>query len=132
MTMRALLLMLLLAALPAHAQVQIDACEAPNGCAFVTDPYPAGPVQPVTCALIGVGATPIVAPAVDGPSLVPPQPAGKTCYWPKVVLAPGAYSLTAISTDQYGRPSVAPSPPFALTVLGPRLGAPAGLRNLSQ
>lgn len=128
--MRALILAAALA-LPAHAQVQVDACEAPAGCRFVSDPYPAGPVQPVTCELIGAGATPIVAPVVEGTTLTPPVGAGKACYWPGVVLAPGAYSLTAKAIDNFGRPSGVSSPPFVLTVRGPVLGAPKALRVFS-
>jgi hypothetical protein len=122
----AILAMLLFSAANANAQnVQTKDCS--TGCNFATDPYPATGTQPTSCLLVGTGAAPISKPVVDGTAITPPQAAGKTCWWPGVVLAPGSYSLTAIAVDGAGKQS-APSLPLSLTVSAPPVGAPTGLR----
>ena len=125
-SLASILAMLLFAAGNARAQ-NVQTADCAKGCNFATDPFPAAGTQPISCLLVGTGSAPISKPVVDGTAITPPQAAGKTCWWPGVVLAAGSYSLTAIAVDGAGKQS-APSLPLSLTVSVPPVGVPTGLR----
>ncbi len=97
---------------------------------------PAGNPAITSCTLSGLPGGAVVKPVVAKASLPAPHNTSAaikdpTCWWPGLVLAPGAYSLTATVTDASGRSGAATDPPLAVTVLTP-LGPPAVLRLLAQ
>lgn len=138
--MRALILFCaLLVAPPLAAQgTWAGECTAAKKCAAVADPpAPQAGVTLTTCTLNGLPGGAVVKPLV-AKSAVPaniqaaiPTMKDPTCYWPDIVLAPGAYSLTASIQDASGRSSVNSDPPIAVTVLTP-LAPPSGLRLFAQ
>ena len=123
---------LLLCSSVAFAQVKQTA-DCSRGCSFVTDSIdiPLGAAVPTYCLMFGGPISPIKTLVRDGASLAvtPPLPAGKVCYFPKVVLAPGAYMMTAAILDANLR-LTEKSLPLDLTV-SVVLAAPTNLRVLA-
>lgn len=117
-----------LAAGLAQAQSTVLNCTA--GCKAVTDPWPLGGVQPVTCKLFGAGATPISAAVVPGPSVVAGAPAASVACAVSFTLPAsrtGAVTLTATAVSADGQESAAGAP-FVFTATAGAPTPPAGLR----
>jgi hypothetical protein len=125
-----LLLALVLTLVSALASAQgtwVGECTTAKPCIALADPAP----EAVSCTLMGLPGGESETPVVMAASITPPLPAGtvvlaRTCYWPRLVLVPGSYTIAAKQKDGLGRVSP-PGDPFSVTALPP-LAPPGALR----